>query len=176
MWFLLLACAELDADYDGFAAADDCDDANALVYPGAPEIPGNGVDDDCADGDAPYAFLGGWDVLEVSIDYMGYDLFVPGSVTGETTVGEDFSASMEIEGTVSEIFAGNEIPVTITLTGMASPVDGGPGRFIAYIEGDNYDEYMIMTLDCEQVGDSALCGGGLKAFDLSLATSVVLGR
>ena len=42
-----------DGDRDGFAAeggvcgAADCNDANPNVNPGAIEIPGNGVDDDC---------------------------------------------------------------------------------------------------------------------------------
>jgi len=44
-----------DADRDGYAGAlggGDCDDENAAVYPGAPEVPLNGVDDDCFGGDA----------------------------------------------------------------------------------------------------------------------------
>ena len=36
----------LDADGDGFAAAEDCDDSNAAVHPGAPEIC-DGLDNDC---------------------------------------------------------------------------------------------------------------------------------
>ncbi|MCB9796172.1 MAG: putative metal-binding motif-containing protein [Alphaproteobacteria bacterium] len=36
-----------DADGDGFTPADDCDDENADVYPGAEETPGDGVDSNC---------------------------------------------------------------------------------------------------------------------------------
>jgi choline-sulfatase len=45
-----------DADRDGYAGllgGGDCDDDNADVHPGAPELPLNGVDDDCFGGDAP---------------------------------------------------------------------------------------------------------------------------
>jgi serine protease AprX len=38
---------QLDADRDGFTADRDCDDGDATVYPGAPEIKHDGVDQDC---------------------------------------------------------------------------------------------------------------------------------
>ena len=54
----------IDRDGDGFGAPasnectfvqQDCDDGNPYVNPGAIEICGNGVDDDCGGGDAPCA-------------------------------------------------------------------------------------------------------------------------
>ena len=38
-----------DADGDGFSDAEDCDDSDASIYPGAEEVCGNGVDDNCDD-------------------------------------------------------------------------------------------------------------------------------
>jgi hypothetical protein len=53
-------CAESmgaqDADGDGFSRAkNDCDDCNMAIGPGALDVPGNGVDEDCSGMDAPMA-------------------------------------------------------------------------------------------------------------------------
>jgi len=56
------ACAVtpgVDADGDGYETPEDCDDTREDVHPGATEICGNGVDEDCQDGDLPCPFDGG---------------------------------------------------------------------------------------------------------------------
>jgi Putative metal-binding motif len=42
-----------DRDGDGVSPPADCWDLNAAVWPGSREVPGNGLDDDCAGGDQP---------------------------------------------------------------------------------------------------------------------------
>jgi hypothetical protein len=43
----LRARCAVDADRDGFLPGRDCDDGDARVHPGAKDVPGNGVDEDC---------------------------------------------------------------------------------------------------------------------------------
>ena len=53
---LKLARKAADRDGDGYSAlfgGGDCDDSRADVYPGAEDIPGDGIDQNCEGGDAP---------------------------------------------------------------------------------------------------------------------------
>ena len=47
----------LDVDGDSSLRPADCDDANPTIFPGAVDTPGDGIDQDCAGGDATYPRL-----------------------------------------------------------------------------------------------------------------------
>ena len=47
----------LDRDADGFPIPADCNDANALIRPGALEVKGNAVDENCDSRAEPFALL-----------------------------------------------------------------------------------------------------------------------
>ena len=49
---------EIDADGDGFSAAQDCDDGNPAIRPGALEVPGNAIDENCDNVRAPFPRIG----------------------------------------------------------------------------------------------------------------------
>ncbi len=55
----------VDADSDGFAEGEDCDDTDETVYPGADEIPYDGVDQDCDGADLSDVDGDGWSSTEV---------------------------------------------------------------------------------------------------------------
>lgn len=50
-----VTAVDRDQDGDGFFSQEDCDDLAPSVYPGAPDLPGNGIDEDCDGQDATVA-------------------------------------------------------------------------------------------------------------------------
>ena len=57
-----------DRDADGIPLPADCDDGNPAIRPGAQDPPGDGIDQDCATGDAPFPRLG----AEIGLQSLAY--------------------------------------------------------------------------------------------------------
>ena len=64
--YLLAQCGKVYEDNDGFTAANDCNDNDASIYPGAPEICDDGIDQDCNGSDAICGDLDGDGFMAIS--------------------------------------------------------------------------------------------------------------
>lgn len=173
--FGLVACGG-DADYDGFTD-DDCDDEDALVYPGAPDAPGDGIDADCDGTDPDYPFLGIWNIDTFVADYSGLFLFIPDTEEGNIGIGGDFAATLNISATLDPAVAGQALPLSLAFAGQASPFGSG-SEFSLDVEGFQFDEQMNVQLECAMSDDaqSADCGGSVKALNANLNLQAVLVR
>jgi Putative metal-binding motif len=170
VWMLLAGCGAADADFDGFAGAEDCDDSDPFVYPGAPEDPGDGIDADCTGDDPPLAIVGEWDITYFEAGYSSFVLFQPGTAVGTLTVLDDLETLVDVTATLDPSLTGG-IPfdLAFVLSGASSPVPG-PDTFALYAEAELYDESVHVDWDCSVVegGAKLTCAGELKALEIGM--------
>lgn len=81
--------ADVDGDGDGYTPAEgDCVDDDATVHPGAAEVCGNAIDEDCADGDLACP------AIDASVPPM-IDAAVIGSADAAVSVSDDARTSVD---------------------------------------------------------------------------------
>jgi Putative metal-binding motif len=108
---------DLDLDRDGSRRPEDCDDGNAAVKPGAPDVAHNGVNEDCspdgdnldADGDGHRAtFAGGDDCNDANLHVNPMVADQPNNAVDEDCRGGDAAARLQTSPQVS--FLSNRVP------------------------------------------------------------------
>ncbi|MEC7987192.1 MAG: MopE-related protein [Myxococcota bacterium] len=96
--FFPLSTSGVDSDGDGFYAADDCDDTDDEIYPGAVEVPRDGVHQDCDDtywwtGLNDKVLEGTWDWHGSYTQFFNWGIGYPTTDTDSNCVSLHLSAS-----------------------------------------------------------------------------------
>jgi hypothetical protein len=115
--FELAFAEDLDVDRDGSHRPEDCDDGNAAVRPGRPDVAHNGINEDCsadgdnkdADGDGHRAtFAGGDDCNDNNLHVNPMVTDRPNNGIDENCRGGDAPAQLRTSPQVS--FLSNQVP------------------------------------------------------------------
>jgi hypothetical protein len=140
----------IDADGDGFYSTEDCDDSDPGVYPGAPEVANDGIDQDCSGAD--YTTGGGGGGWDTGTD-DGSDSGGGGSASGQLC--ED---SCAVDPMITSMFSLLGYSVAGANDGFCS--DGGQGDVL-------YSQLEILGL-----GSVPICALGTDCSDCGTRTDM----
>lgn len=177
MILLLLACG--DRDYDGFVGGDDCAPDDPLVYPGAPDVPGDGIDSDCDGEDAPYRFVGDWDLVDLAAEFAGIQAVEPGQAFGSIVVHDASSMEARLTVPVSPDLVALTLPLNVQ--GDVSPLPLA-NDFHVSIRDVLLDEQINIEWDCsvdpglDEDDDVLGCAGALLVLGVNLDSSATFER
>ncbi len=157
-----------DADHDGILTPDDCDDADPFTYPGAPDLPGDGLDADCDGVDPAHAFVGDWALVALEAEYSGFLLFDPGTEVGTITLGGDASSALDLSVDINPELVDQPLTVILTLAGELSPLPDAPEVARVQMAGELFGEGVGLSWDCAAEGADLACAGSLLALGINL--------
>jgi len=170
-----------DTDFDGVADGEDCGPADAQIYPGAYDAPGDGVDADCDGEDPVHDWVGDWQVVDVQALYTTYPILVPQTGEGTLAVDANGDADLDARAALDPSLTGVPFEVFADLThaGHAAP-QARVEQVMLYLDGEvaapGLEEVSYADLLCTVDGDAMHCKGTLKALDITLDTDVWLER
>ena len=152
-------CTDGDNDGDGSDCNEDCDDDNPAVYPGAAEICGNGIDDDC-DPSTPDIVDNDGDGYNCNEDCDDDNANINITVCDATTYNNENLSSGNLNGQDGWISRGwvNDIPASyITNVGTVQngslglkSVSGGSGVGTSGSKLENSDWQMPDNIVCDE--------------------------
>lgn len=172
----LSACKRADDDFDGFRLDEDCDDADPFVYPGAADVPGDGIDSDCDGKDPEPDYLGTWVLTDFAASTFGIEFIVPGTSVGSFVVDPEMSATVDLSAALDPSIIGFELTISFAMQGPVSSLPE-PNAMAFYAEGELYGEIVHFDWECVAGDDETLlCEGEVKALDSSLDAYALFGR
>ena len=170
----------------GFASsAGDCDDADAAAFPGATEVCGDGVDNDCDGvaslcgvwGEHPIADSDSWYIGSAPGDDAGRSVGFVGDVNGDGTQDWAVGSSSNNEGTTDAgavlVFSGGAFGAESTGSALATVYGLAASDFVGWsmgpagdVDGDGADDLVVSAYGSDTASVDAgavyLLAGGLS--------------
>ena len=166
---------EVDQDGDGTPAGADCDDTNPHVHPRAPEIPGNGIDDDCNPGtpDELPLVAASCSVAPGKLTYSATDQIALATRVSNLTADlslAGLSAMMEVRASSggSAIFGQSRLIPTLAPGGRSETSYGfaalnhPPGEYTAVLKVQSGTTLAALCSAVFRIESSAVTGAGLR--------------